>query len=229
METRVDLCRAAAQIEGERARFDRFCSLLTEYNGKFNLTAVTGPKDIYYKHFLDSLAGEPLLPKGARVVEVGSGAGFPSIPLAIVRGDLRFTMIESVKKKCVFLKAAAEELGIKAEVLPDRAEEVARGPLRESFDVCVARAVARLNTLAEYCLPLVRVGGSFLAYKGEAEEELAEAQNAIRLLGGRVEQTISFELPENYGKRTLISVRKVRPVPAAYPRGRGKERKEPIL
>ena len=139
-------------------KFERYKNLLTEYNGKYNLTAITDGEEIVYKHFIDSLAGEFLFLRGERVAEVGSGAGFPSLPIKIVREDLRFTLIESTGKKCEFLKTAVKELGLtNVEVLNGRAEELAREErFREKFDVCCARAVARLNTLSEYCMPFVR-------------------------------------------------------------------------
>ena len=219
------------RITGEkREAFARFGELLLRRNETFNLTAVTEEREMLYKHFLDSAAGEAFFPAGASVAEVGSGAGFPSLPLRLLREDLKFTLFESVGKKCAFLKEAAEELGLlNVTVEKMRAEDAARGNYREKFDVCCARAVARLNTLAEYCLPLVKVGGRFIAYKGEAEEEIAEAARAIRTLGGGKVHTVRFDLPEGYGRRTLVVVEKEKPTPAKYPRGRGKERSAPIV
>lgn len=223
-----DLKRLGGKIEEERERFGAFYDLLLEYNEKFNLTAVTEEKEVYLKHFLDSAAGEELFPFGANVAEVGSGAGFPSVPLMLIRRDLTFTLFESVHKKCEFLRVAAAKLSLPAKVLPMRAEEAGRGEYREKFDVCCARAVARMATLSEYCLPLVKKGGRFIAYKGEAEEELEEAGGAISLLGGKTEEVLSFELPENVGKRMIVCVKKVKNTPSAYPRGRGKERRDPL-
>lgn len=219
------------KIGGEYAeRFAKFRDLIVEYNRKFNLTAVLGEREMKIKHFLDSLAGERFFPHGANVAEVGSGAGFPSIPLKIVRDDLSFTLFESVGKKCSFLKTVKEELSLgRFEVENLRAEDAARGKYREAFDVCCARAVARMNTLAEYCLPLVKVGGVFIAYKGEAEEELREAGRAIALLGGKIENVCRFSLPEGYGERTIAVCRKISGTPEKYPRGRGRERSDPIV
>ena len=219
------------RIEGEkREQFDRFRELLLLYNEKFNLTSVVGEREIFLKHFLDSAAGEAFFPANSTVAEVGSGAGFPSLPLKILRDDLSFTLIESVGKKCEFLETVVKELGLRGVTVKKmRAEDAARGELRESFDVCCARAVARMNTLAEYCLPLVRPGGRFIAYKGDAEEELNEARRAIALLGGEIEEMCPCELPDGCGKRTLVAVKKVKHTPEKYPRGRGKERSSPIV
>lgn len=233
METSLPQFQAYAEaIGGERReKFEAFRALLLEYNRKFNLTTVTEEKEMFYKHFLDSAAGEFLLPRGANVAEVGSGAGFPSIPIKLLRDDLTFTLIESTEKKCRFLETAISELGLGGmTVLPLRAEDAGRDPrCRERFDAAIARAVARLNTLAEYCMPLVRTGGIFLAWKGRAEEEIEEAKKAFSVLGGTGGRTVLYELPEGYGERALVLVEKGRRTPEKYPRGRGKERSAPIV
>ncbi len=232
MEVTAEKIREYAEkIAGEYGEtFGNFRDLLLKYNQNYNLTAITEEKEVFYKHFLDSVAGESLFPHGSRVVEVGSGAGFPSLPLKIVRSDLSFTLVESTRKKCDFLRAAVDNLGLSGvEVLCMRAEDAGKDRLwRESFDVCCARAVARTNTLAEYCLPLVRVGGRWIAYKGHAEEEAEEAARAVRLLGGSGLKRVEYELPEGYGQRTLLFCEKSRPTPAAYPRGNGRERRTPL-
>ena len=219
-------------VKGEkREKFELFYSLLISFNKKYNLTAITEEEEVFHKHFLDSVAGEMWIKKGANVLEVGSGAGFPSLPLKIMRDDLQFTLVESTGKKCDFLKTAVEKLdltGVRVENA--RAEELAKKEnYRESFDVCCARAVARLNVLAEYCLPFVKKGGMFLAYKGDAEEEVREAKRALSVLGGGEAQTHSYELPNGYGSRTLVLVKKIKNTPPAYPRGQGKERKNPLV
>lgn len=227
-----DFGNYAEKIQGEyREKFGAFRALLLEFNKKFNLTAVTEEKDIFYKHFLDSLAGEMWIKKGASVAEIGSGAGFPSVPLKIVRDDLKFTLVESVGKKCDFLEILVEKLGLKGvEILRGRAEDFAREEkYREKYDVCLARAVARLNVLAEYCMPFVQRGGIFLSYKGDSEEEVKEAERAVSLFGGAKTETISYELPQGYGKRSLILAKKINRTPSVYPRGNGKERKYPIV
>ncbi len=217
-------------INGEKkAIFEKYFALLTEYNSRFNLTAITEKADVFEKHFLDSVLGEGLFPENASVLEVGSGAGFPSLPLKILRDDLSFTLVESTGKKCEFLKVAVKELGLSdMTVLNERAETLARDQkYRGKFDVSCARAVARLNTLAEYCLPFVKTGGSFIAYKADADEELREAENAIKKLGGKTAFSCRYTLP-NHGTRTLIKIEKIKPTPALYPRGQGKERKNPL-
>lgn len=211
-------------------KFKCFAALLREYNKRYNLTAILEEKEMFYKHFLDSAAGEDYFPQGSSVAEVGSGAGFPSVPLMIIREDLNFTLIESTGKKCEFLNIVCQKLGLKGIVLNVRAEEAGKdASLREKFDVCTARAVARLNTLSEYCMPLIKKGGKFIAYKGNAEVEIEEARRAVSLLGGGKIQTAAYELPEEYGKRTLVIVEKTGSTPGKYPRGRGKERSNPIV
>ena len=209
-------------------KFEKLFNLLTEHNKMYNLTSITGREEVFLKHFLDSVVGESYLKQGADVCEIGSGGGFPSLPLKIIREDLKFTLIESTGKKCSYLQTAVDNLGLEGvKVLNIRAEEGARDPsLREKFDCAVARAVARLNTLCEYCLPFVKVGGVFVAYKGDAAEEIKEAQNAVKVLGGRLEECSAFEL--NGEKRCLVVIRKEASTPAKYPRGRGLERKKPL-
>lgn len=210
-------------------KFVNFKDLLLEYNNKFNLTAITDEKDVYIKHFLDSVTGESFFTRNAGVVEIGSGGGFPSVPLKIIRDDLKFTLIESTNKKCGYLQTVVDKLNLKeVKVVNARAEDAARQVIyREKFDFAEARAVARLNTLCEYCMPFVKVGGKFIAYKGDNDEEIAEAANAIKTLGGELERIEKYELP-NGEKRALVIIKKVAHTPAKYPRGQGKERKSPI-
>ena len=211
-------------------KFEQFRELLVEYNNKCNLTSILEKKEVYIKHFSDSIIPENLFHLNSQVIEVGSGGGFPSIPLKIVRDDLNFTLIESTGKKCVYLEEVIEKLGLSGmKVLNIRAEEGGRiQNLREKFDIAEARAVAALNTLCEYCLPFVKVGGLFIAYKGEAEKEIEESKNAIEILGGAIEKVYSYSLPENCGKRTVIVIKKIKKTPEKYPRGRGLERKKPL-
>ena len=218
-------------ISGEKKEmFDAYASLIREYNAKYNLTTILEERDIFFKHFLDSSVGEPLFSKGASVLEVGSGAGFPSIPLKILRPDLRFTLLESVGKKCEFLQVVVDKFGFsEVNIYQGRAEELAREKnYREKFDYSTARAVARMNTLSEYCLPFVKVGGKFIAYKSGEEEELFEAESAYKTLGAELEKVYRYELPEGYGARTLAVVKKIKNTPAKYPRGQGRERKNPL-
>lgn len=218
-------------IEGEKKeKFDLFRAVLLEYNKKYNLTAITDEKEILYKHFLDSSAASFLLKENARVAEVGSGAGFPSVPLKILREDLSFTLMESVGKKCDFLRVVVDKLDLKGmNIVNIRAEDAAREEAyREKFDYCVARAVARMNTLSEYCLPLVKKGGAFIAYKSGDVSEIEEAEHAYRELGGRKSAVYAYSLPEDCGSRTLAVIEKVASTPRRYPRGNGKERKNPL-
>lgn len=218
-------------IKGEkRDKFNFFFNLLVEYNKKFNLTSITDEKDVFFKHFLDSAAGEFLFKKSSSVIEIGSGAGFPSVVLKILREDLDMVLIESTGKKCDFLNAVVDNLCFKnVKVLNMRAEDAAReSSLREKFDFVTARAVARLNTLSEYCLPFLKINGKFIAYKGEEKGEIKESFKAFDILGGKFKEQISYELPEGYGKRTLIVIDKVKSTPLKYPRGNGKERKQPL-
>lgn len=227
----MDLEKIAGIIKNECSdKFNKFEDLLLEYNKKCNLTSITEKKEVFIKHFLDSAAGESLFPENGKVVEIGSGGGFPSIPLKIIRDDLDFTLIESTGKKCTFLNEVVDKLQLNCvQVLNIRAEDGARDKnLREKFDVACARAVAQLNVLCEYCLPFVKVGGSFIAYKGEAAEEIKAAANAINVLGGKIDEIISFDLPDGGGKRNIIKITKIKPTPANYPRGQGRERKNPL-
>lgn len=209
--------------------FEKLYQMLTEYNHMVNLTAICDKEDVFCKHFLDSVAGERYIGFGANVAEIGSGGGFPSIPLKIIRDDLFFTLIESTGKKCNYLNAVVDNFsfdGVKVRNI--RAEDGAKdAELREKFDAVIARAVARLNTLCEYCMPYVRTGGVFIAWKGDADDELAEAGKAIRILGGKVKTVDKYRLP-NGDRRSLIVIEKIAPTPLKYPRGNGKERKDPI-
>lgn len=210
-------------------KFGIFKEYLLECNEKYNLTAICDEKGILYKHFLDSILPEKNFPVNSNVAEVGSGAGFPSIPLKIIRDDLKFTLIESTGKKCAFLNGVVDKIGLNGvKVLNFRAEDGGKDKkYREKFDICVARAVAKLNTLCEYCMPFVKTGGLFIAYKGEAQEEILESANAIKVLGGEIADIQNYSLQE-IGKRTVIIIKKVCATPLKYPRGLGKERKSPL-
>lgn len=225
----MDTDRFHALIKENSDKFNFLAELLKEHNKMYNLTSICDDEGIYYKHFLDSVVGEEYFKQGATVAEIGSGGGFPSLPLKLVRDDLKFTLVESTGKKCNYLNTVVDKLNLKGvKVVNMRAEDGARDKVyREKFDVCCARAVARLNTLSEYCLPYVKSGGKFIAYKGDCDEELAEAENAIKILGGEIEKVIRYEL-ENCGRRTIVIVKKVNPTPAKFPRGNGKERKQPL-
>jgi 16S rRNA (guanine527-N7)-methyltransferase len=215
--------------EDFKDKFDALFNLLIEYNNKYNLTSITEKNDVYKKHFLDSVVGEKFILPRSNVIEIGSGGGFPSMPLKIVRDDLRLTLVESTGKKCSYLQTCVDNLAFSnVKVMNIRAEDGGKDKLlREKFDFCIARAVAKLNTLCEYCLPFVKTGGSFIAYKGDASDEIKEAENAIKVLGGKLEKVEEYFLP-NGDKRCLVIIKKISPTPVKYPRGLGKERKNPL-
>lgn len=213
--------------ENKVDKFRKYYETLIFYNNKFNITAITEKEEVYKKHFVDSVLGEKYI-KGKSLLDVGSGGGFPAIPLKIVKDDISLTMLEATGKKCEFLSAVKEELSLEnVSVINGRAEDFAKKDgFRENFDCVTARAVARLNILAEYCLPFVKVGGRFVSYKGDAEEELKEAKNAINILGGKIVEIKNYEL---YGaKRTIIVIEKVKNTDIKYPRSNGAIRKKPL-
>ena len=213
------------------ARLDLYAERLIETNKHVNLTAITEPEDILYKHFLDSLTifryVQPL--EGARWIDVGTGAGVPGFVLLAARPDLRMTLLDGTKKKLQFVQDTLDAAGLSAQTLHTRAEEAGQdAAYRERFDFATARAVANLRELSEYCLPFLRVGGTFIAMKSKkTDEEIDEAQGAIRLLGGRIARVESFELP-CVGERTLILIEKLSHTPAKYPRPSAKIAKQPL-
>jgi 16S rRNA (guanine527-N7)-methyltransferase len=212
-------------------KFQRYGELLAEWNEKINLTAIKEPQEVVIKHFIDSLAllDYVELPPSARLIDVGTGAGFPGVPIKIVRPDIKLTLLDSLNKRISFLQVLTQELDVETECLHSRAEDGGRVPkLRESFDIATARAVAKLRELSEYCLPFVKTGGVFAVMKGsEIEEELAAAQSAIKLLGGSVESVNLLELPDSV-KRSIIIIRKINKTPEKHPRQSAKIKKNPI-
>ena len=212
-------------------RFEKLAFLLVEQNKTMNLTAITDPDGIAVKHFADSISALSAadFPQGAKVLDVGTGAGFPSIPLLIARPDLDMTMIDSTAKKLKYVASAVESLGLTAEVLHTRAEEAGQNKeYREKFDIVCSRAVAALNVLREYCLPFVKVGGVFLAMKGaKAQEEIADAKAAIKTLGGKIVDEKSFTLSDG-GERTIVVIKKISQVPPKYPRVSAQIAKKPL-
>ncbi len=208
-------------------KFEKYYELLIFYNSKFNITAITERREVIVKHFIDSVLGVDKV-CGKRLIDIGSGGGFPAIPLKIMNDNLSVTLLEATGKKCEFLKTVVKELNLKnVEVINDRAETLAKDPaFRESFDVCSARAVARLNTLSEYCLPFVKIGGCFVAYKGDSKEEVKEAESAVKTLGGKIKEVYEYDLEG--AVRTLVTIEKIKSTEKKYPRGNGKERKNPL-
>ena len=221
--------RCGVPVDRQQAELlDRYAALLVETNEKINLTAITDPEGIENKHFIDSLllASQPEV--SGSLVDVGTGAGFPGVVAKIYRPALDLTLLEPTGKRLEFLRMVCAELGLSAQFVKERAEEAARKEWREAFDIATARAVARLNKLAEYCLPLVKVGGYFLAMKAEsAAEELEEARGAIRRLGGEVVALRRFRLPGG-DERGIIVIKKISQTPTAYPRNGGKIAKSPL-
>ncbi len=213
--------------EQQFVQLDKYAEILVDYNQKVNLTAITDPEGIENKHFLDSLlfAKNPLV-KG-KVVDVGTGAGFPGIVTKIFKPEIELTMIEPTGKRCTFLQYALDTIGIKANVVKERAEEAARKGFREQYDVATARAVADMRILSEYCIPLVKVGGHFIAMKGDGEKELSPATNAINKLGATFIEINEFNLPDE-SKRCLIVCKKDKETPKVYPRNGGKINKSPL-
>ena len=219
------------QPEQLAERFDRYAELLVDWNQKINLTAITAPDDIVIKHFVDSLLLLKAydVPHGAKMIDVGTGAGFPSVPVAMVRGDIRLTLMDSLNKRINFLTELSAELGVSAACVHARAEEFGnKAEFRGQYDVACARAVAHLRELSEYCLPFVKVGGGFVALKSVGlEQELEEAKAAIDILGGKVEDICHFTLPDG-AERAIAVIRKIRPTPKKFPRPYGKIKKNPL-
>lgn len=210
--------------------FDKYASLLIEWNSKFNLTAIKDPDGIVVKHFVDSLAVLSENRLEGSLIDVGTGAGFPGLPLLIANDDLNVTFLDSTGKKIKFIETVLDRLGLFADTVNARAEEAAKDEfLRESFDFATARAVSNLRDLSEYCLPFVKVGGKFISMKSaKTDEEIKDAKEAIKVLGGEIEKINSFELAD-CGERTLVFIKKVRPTPTKYPRNYSQIVKNPIV
>lgn len=216
----------------QKKQYEKYFELVVEWNQKINLTAITEEEEFYAKHFYDSISLSFYrdYSKVSNICDVGSGAGFPSIPLKILYPHLEVTIVDSLNKRIKFLNLLQEELGLtNCNFIHTRAEEVGQDKnFRESFEIVTARAVARLNVLVELCLPLVKKGGYFLSLKAQkAEEETNEAINAIKLLGGKLEQDIEFDLEGE--ERHILEIRKTKETPNKYPRKAGLPNKKPLL
>lgn len=219
--------------EEQLRQFTRYYELLIEWNEKMNLTAITEEHEVAVKHMVDSLTAydTSLFQDGVSVIDVGTGAGFPGLPLKIFCPGIKLTLMDSLNKRVKFLQTVVTELGLQnVECVHARAEEGARNKkYREQFDLAVSRAVARLPILCEYCLPFVKRGGHFLALKGRAfAEEVAEAQKAIKVMGGSHTEVREVHLPDLEDKRAIIIVTKTMPTPKAYPRKAGTPAKNPL-
>lgn len=219
--------------ESQVEQFIRYYEHLLEWNSVMNLTAITSYDEVMKKHFVDSasLIRAMDLSKPLSVIDVGTGAGFPGLALKIAFPELKVTLLDSLNKRISFLNAVIEELGLTGvETIHGRAEDFSKpGKLREKYDLCVSRAVANLSTLSEYCLPYVKVGGRFVAYKSEKlTQEMTEAGRAIQILGGKVEKQVEFQLPGTDIYRNLVVIKKEKFTPGKYPRKAGLPAKEPI-
>ena len=217
--------------ENQLEQFELYYQLLIEWNEKINLTAITDPEGVAVKHFADSLSilNYVTVPQNAKVIDIGTGAGFPGIVLKIVRPDIDLTLLDSLKKRFLFLEDVLNKLNLTAEFIQGRAEDFGQDiDYRETFDLAVSRAVAQLNTLSEYCLPFVRLSGKFVAFKGSNTEEITSATHAIQTLGGKLIKAHTFELPFDGGARTLVEIEKVQPTPEKYPRNNGRIKAKPL-
>ena len=223
-----DILKEALPQADERAleRFEIYHRLLGEWNERMNLTAITDPVEVIEKHFRDSLAALPYLKPGMKVVDVGTGAGFPGVPLLIMEPGLELTLADSLQKRLTFLGALLQELGLTAALVHGRAEDLGQNRLyRERYDVALSRAVANLPVLLELTTPFVKVGGMAIAYKGDGAEELKNAKSAAFLLHVQLR---TEELSSPLGKRCLIFADKTAPTPKAYPRKAGTPNKKPL-
>lgn len=222
------LLSAMPELDAEQIwKFTEYYNKLLDWNSRINLTRITEPSEVAAKHFADSVLGAKLLPQGARVVDVGTGAGFPGVPLKIVRPDIELVLVDSLGKRVKFLTELTRELGIDAAAIHARAEDAARtSGLRGSFDIALSRAVAPMNVLTELTVPFVKVGGASLMYKGSnAREELKESANAMKTLQCRAD-AVDYDVP--WGARTIVRAVKTAPTPAKYPRKAGTAERSPL-
>lgn len=224
---KMGICLTDEQTE----KFQAYAELLVEWNEKMNLTAIKEPREIAVKHFVDSLTIFSCIQpkKEAKVIDIGSGAGFPGIPMKLYREDLKLTLLDSLNKRLTFLGEVSDRLHLDTKRIHARAEEAGRDlNLRMKFDIATARAVAPLNVLCEYCLPFVRLGGIFAAMKGpNAEEELEGAKNAIQVLGCELEEVKTFTLPDG-SKRAVLIIRRKKSFSGEFPRHGSKIAKKPL-
>lgn len=219
--------------EQQQQQFQTYYQMLVEWNEKMNLTSITEEHEVYLKHFYDSIAPSFYadFSQSMSLCDVGAGAGFPSIPLKIIFPNLKVTIVDSLNKRIQFLNQLADDLGLQdVSFVHDRAETFGKGVYRESYDIVTARAVARLSVLSELCIPLVKKGGQFIALKSaKGDEELEEAAFGIGVFGGKVIDTISYELPEDAGDRQMMIIEKRSQTPKKYPRKPGTPNKSPLL
>lgn len=213
--------------ENQADKFVRLCDFMVEYNENVNLTSITKFSEVVVKHFVDSVLPFTMveIPQGSSFIDVGTGAGFPAIPLLICRPDLKGTLCDSLNKRCVYLEKACELIGVKSEIIHARSEELGRKK-RECFDFATARAVAAMPVLSEYCIPFVKVGGKFIALKS-INEDISSASGAIAKLGGEIETVKDYAIP-NGDARRLVVIKKISQTPTKYPRNSGNIAKKPL-
>ena len=217
--------------EEQMYRLGMYSEMLVQWNEKINLTAITDPEGISIKHFFDSIYPFSLveIPKGSTLIDVGTGAGFPSCPVKIWRDDIKLTLLDSLQKRITFLAQLSDSLSLGATCIHSRAEDLGNSSeFREKFDFATARAVANLTDLCEYCMPFVKVGGKFLALKGsDAQEEIKQARDAVKLLGGKISLVQEYTLPNGDG-RTLVVIDKISATPDKYPRNSAQIKKKSL-
>lgn len=211
-------------------KFMTYKKLLQEWNEKINLTAIIDDKEIIIKHFIDSLTIEKYIPQNAKVIDVGTGAGFPGIPLKIIRDDIEVVLLDSLNKRINFLDEVIKKCDLKnISTIHGRAEDIAHNKdFREKFDVSTARAVANISTLSELCTPFLKVGGTFVCMKGDAKKEMEDARNALKILGMKETLVDEFRLDEVDSDRTIILYKKEKSTEKKYPRKAGTPAKEPL-
>ena len=218
--------------DNQKQQFVQYYELLIEWNKVMNLTAITDLEDVIQKHFIDSLTiVKAICPKNKTIIDVGTGAGFPGIPIKIAFPETKIVLLDSLNKRINFLNEVIHRLNLKEiRTIHGRAEDYGKNPkYRGQFDLCVSRAVANLSSLSEYCIPFVKQDGCFISYKsGKASDEMNSAKNAIKLLGGRIENVLKFNLPDSTVDRTLITIKKIVATPKKYPRTAGKPSREPL-
>lgn len=218
--------------ENQIGQFEKYYELLIEWNNKFNLTAITKKEDVILKHFYDSLTSLNYINNSSKIIDVGTGAGFPGIPLKIANNTFDVTLVDSLGKRVNFLNEVIRELKLdNINAIHGRAEDLGKNPeYREKYDVAISRAVANLSTLSEYLLPFVKVGGVAICMKGpNISEELEKGKKAIKILGGEIEKTDNFSLENGADIRNIIIVKKIKNTTKAYPRKAGMPSKEPII
>lgn len=220
-----------ALTDAQISQYEKYYILLKEWNDKFNLTTILEQSEVIIKHFLDSVLCQEHLKQNAKIIDIGAGAGFPGIALKILRPDLEVLLVDGSNKRVEFMNFVIKELSLtKISAIHERCELLANNKnYRETFDYCLARAVARLNTLVEYCIPFVKLYGEFIAYKAkEVEVEVEEAQNAITLLGAKYDKSETIHINELSALRTFVYIKKMNKTPTRFPRGQNKPKLNPI-